>query len=249
MMVQRYLCSPSLGQARLALVLSGLVIFAQFLLFLLIGVGLYVLAELGILVVPSGTRDDAVFGQFIVTFLPHGVIGLVVAAVLAAAMSTLSSSLNSSATAFVVDFYRPLRPGQGEGHYLRVSKLMTAFFGLVQVGVALFTHAAGSDRSIVGQVLTVAGITTGLVLGLFLLGRLPWRVGSRSALVGLLAGFAAVCLVWRPWLPRGELLAWPWYAPVGALTTVAVALLLDLGRHSGGSPGDGGAEPGVGTPR
>src|SRR5262249_22561002 len=103
MMVQRYLCGRSLGEARLALVASGVVVLVQFLLFLFIGVGLYVLHQAGVLDLPADTPSDGVFGWFIVHFLPLGFRGLVVAAVLAAAMSTLSASLNSSATAFVVD--------------------------------------------------------------------------------------------------------------------------------------------------
>src|SRR5204863_2869789 len=129
-MVQRYLCSRSLGQARLALVLSGVVVLLQFVLFLLIGVGLYGLHREGLLAWSQGDPTDRVFGAFIVERLPAGMVGLVVAAVLAAAMSTLSSSLNSSASAFVADFYRPLRPGRTEREYLRLSKLMTLFWGL-----------------------------------------------------------------------------------------------------------------------
>src|SRR5262249_583674 len=160
----------SLGQARVALVLSGLVVLLQFLLFLSIGAGLYVLHQQGTLRLPEGTKDDEVFGVFIVHFLPHGVIGLVIAAVLAASMSTLSSSLNRSARAFVSDFYRPLRPSQGEGHYLAVSRGMTLFWGLTRIGVALAAFHLLSDEGVITQVLTVAGFTTGTILGLFLLG-------------------------------------------------------------------------------
>lgn len=257
MMVQRYLCARGLGEARLALVLSGVVVLLQFTLFLLIGVGLWALNRYEVLHFPADIRSDAVFGRFIVESLPVGFRGLVVAAVLAAAMSTLSASLNSSATAFVVDFYRPLRPGKGEGHYLSVSKGMTLFWGLVQVGVALTTQAVGSQRSVVDQVLSVAGFTTGMVLGLFALGSMRRPVRSGAALVGLVVGFLTVTAVWLPSVERRKLpdgrtlpawlwslwgeaplpwplstwaeypLAWPWYALIGTLTTVAAALLAD----------------------
>src|SRR5437899_5226094 len=172
MMVQRYFCSRSLGQARLALVASGIVVLAQFLLFLLIGVGLYVLFRQGVLRLPTDMKDDAVFGYFIVRFLPSGIVGLLIAAVLAASMSSLSSSLNSSASAFTSDFYRPLRPGRGEGHYLLVSRLMTTVWGLTRIVVALLAISLMSDRNVITQVLRVAGFTTDLNLGLFLLGSL-----------------------------------------------------------------------------
>src|SRR5262249_39920073 len=240
LMVQRYLCAKSLSQARLALVLSGFVIFVQFLLFLSVGVGMYLLREAGQFSEAYGAAsNDEGVGLFIVKRLPHGVVGILVAAVLAAAMSTLSSSLNSSANAFVTDFYRPLRPNHSEKWYVGLSRVMTAAWGIAQMGVAYTAHRLGSDESIVKRVLAVAGVTMGLLLGLFILGSLRTRVRSSAALVGLVCGFLAVFLVWLPstgvtkelsWVPTRyskPVLSWPWFAPLGAGTTVIVALLLN----------------------
>jgi SSS family transporter len=224
MMVQRYLCSRSLGEARAALVLSGFTVLLQFVLFLLIGVGLYVLKQTGGMSPPDDMRNDEMFGYFIVHRLPIGLVGLVIAAVLAAAMSTLSGSLNSSASATVTDFYRPLRPGHSEGHYLLVSRGLTVFWGLAQIGVGLVAVRFQEQRSVVNDVLAVAGFTTGMVLGLFVLGRWRRPVDSWAALTGLVVGFFSVFAVWLA--PRfGYIsLAWPWYAPIGTSVTVAVAL-------------------------
>jgi Na+/proline symporter len=239
LMVQRYLCAKSLFQARLALVLSGFVIFVQFLLFLAVGIGMFLLVRGGLFPQAEGARNDEVFGLFIVTQLPTGVVGILVAAVLAAAMSTLSSSLNSSANAVVTDFYRPLRPHHPEKWYVFLSRIMTALWGVAQMAVAFIAYQLGGDKSVVEKVLAVAGFTTGLLLGLFILGSLRRRVRSSAALAGLVCGFVAVCAVWLPssgltanleWLPlwyRQTLLAWPWFAPLGAGTTVLVALVLD----------------------
>ena len=243
MMVQRYLCSRSLGEARLALIASGFVVLLQFLLFLLIGAGLYVLWWQGTLGLPEGTRNDAVFGFFIVHFLPTGVVGLLIAAVLAASMASLASSLNSGAGAFVTDFYRPLRPGLGEDHYLRVSRLMTSFWGVTRIGVALLAEPLLGDSSVVNEVLRIAGVTAGILLGLFLLGSLRRPVGSGAALAGLVVGFLTVLTVWLT-----TPLAWPWYAPVGTLVTVGVALLLDRLGILHGPPADGGKKPGLHLP-
>jgi Na+/proline symporter len=158
--------------------------------------------------------------------LPAGVVGLVIAAVLAAAMSTLSSSLNSSATAFVARLLPSLRPDRSEADYLRVSRGMTLFWGVAQMGVALTALYIDSRQSVVDQVLRVASLTTGIVLGLFLLGSLPRRVSSTAALAGMAIGLLVVLGVWLPEAWGRPLLAWPWYAPVGAFTTVAAALLL-----------------------
>jgi SSS family transporter len=245
-MVQRYLCSRTLGQARLALVASGVVVFVQFLLFLLIGVGLYVLYTNGGLPLREGTRNDEVFGIFIVRYLPTGVIGLVIAAVLAAAMSTLSSSLNSSANAAVNDFCKPLLPGRSESTYLNWSRGFTIFWGLAQIGVAFAALVVSSERSIVDQVLSVAGFTTGMVLGLFILGSL-WRpVDSRAALIGLVVGFGAVFTLWLPTNWDAAIVAWPWYAPVGSLTTVFVGLASNYLFFRHGPSDHRSAEPGVG---
>lgn len=240
MMVQRYLCSRSLREARLALILSGVVVLAQFLLFLLIGVGLYVLFHQGLLDLPQEIKDDEVFGYFIVHVLPTGVVGLLIAAVLAASMSSLSSSLNSSASAFTSDFYRPLLPGQSEAHYLLVSRLMTTVWGLTRILVALLAVRLMTNRNVITEVLRVAGFTTGMILGLFLLGSLRRPVRSGAALAGLVVGFVAVLLVWA-----GSSLAWPWYAVIGTATTVAVALLVDLLGTRNGSLTNGGPQPGL----
>ncbi|MEZ6121429.1 MAG: sodium/solute symporter [Pirellulaceae bacterium] len=109
MMVQRYLCARNQRDAGWALVLSGFTVLLQFLLFLLIGIGLAAFYAHH----PEITfkKNDRVFASFIVTQLPAnvGIIGIVLAAVFSAAMSTLSSSLNSSASALVNDWFRTNR--------------------------------------------------------------------------------------------------------------------------------------------
>jgi solute:Na+ symporter, SSS family len=226
-MVQRYLCARSLGSARWALGLSGVVIVLQFTLFLLIGLGLAALTAHGAFAVPEGTRNDEMFGRFIVTELPHGLVGIVTAAVLASAMASFSSSLNSAASAFVADFYRPLRPNHSERFYLRLSKAMTSVWGVAKISVALVCVPLFTDRSIVNQVLAIAAVTTGLILGLFALGSLKRPVHSTAALVGMLAGFAVTGTLWVYWVIDKPIVAWPWLAPAGTIMTVGIGLLTD----------------------
>ena len=117
LMVQRMLAARNLRESRLALLSSGVVIFLQFTLFLLIGVGLFVFygsrgapsiahSALGGI---TNLSPDRIFPTFIVQQMPHGIAGLLVAAILAAAMSNLSAALNSLASTTVIDFYVPLR--------------------------------------------------------------------------------------------------------------------------------------------
>jgi SSS family transporter len=234
LMVQRYLCAKSLRHARLALASSGFVILVQFLLFLAVGVGMYLLAQAGLFPdAAKAERNDQVFPLFIINELPTGVVGVLIAAVLAAAMSTLSSSLNSSANALVTDFYRPLRPHHPEGWYVFLSRVMTAVWGVAQMVVAYGAYQSGSTESVVNRVLAVAGATFGLVLGLFVLGSLRKPVGSRAALVGLVCGAAAVVSVWLPTAFGSQVLAWPWFAPVGTSTTVLVAIAVGQFARNG----------------
>jgi SSS family transporter len=226
-MVQRYLCARSLGSARLALSLSGVLVTLQFLLFLLIGIGLAALTAHGAFDVPVGTRNDEVFGRFIVRELPAGLVGLVTAAVLASAMASFSSSLNSAASAIVADFYRPLRPNHSERFYLKLSKAMTSVVGIAKISVALVCVPLLLNRSIVNQVLAIAAVTTGLILGLFALGSLRRPVRSSAALAGMLAGFALSGSLWLCWAMDRPIVAWPWLAPIGTLATVGVARLVD----------------------
>ena len=215
MMVQRYLSARSQRQAAGALVASGFVIFAQFALFLFIGASLWVFY--GMYPPDASLRPDQRFTYFIVHYLPTGVLGLVVAAIFSAAMGTLAGSLNASASTFVNDLYRPLTKSADERHLLRVSRGVTVAWGLVLMGVAL--AATGMKSTVVENALAIASFTTGIVLGLFLLGILTRRVGQASALTGMVAGVSAVS-----YAKFGTSLAWPWYALVGSSTVYAVGL-------------------------
>ena len=114
-------------------------------------------------------------------------MGLVVAAIFAAAMSTLSSSLNSSSAATVADFYIPMTGrSRSDGHYLAVSRGLTAVWGAVQIAVAL--AAIELSGRVVDEVLGITSFTNGVILGVFLLGTLTRSVRQRAAFVGVGTG-------------------------------------------------------------
>jgi solute:Na+ symporter, SSS family len=222
LMVQRYLCSSSPRQARVALLSSGVIVFAQFTLFLLIGVMLYVFysgpgaAETAGFMLDGRLQSDRIFPQFIVGHLPSGVVGLVIAAVFAAAMSTLSSSLNSSSATSMADFYMPMRKAS-DAHYLRVSKWLTAMWGVVQITVALV--ATQFSTRVVDEVLGIASFTNGIILGVFLLGTFAPAVRQRSAFAGIIAGTAVMLAV-----KILGLASWQWYVLIGSAVTFAVGV-------------------------
>ena len=128
----------------------------------------------------------------------------------------LNGIARKSAAAFLTDFYRPRVADRSEAHYFRVSRLMTAAFGVAQAAVALLAARLNDPQSIVEQVLAIAGLTTGLILGLFLLGSLRRVVSSTSAIVGLVVALIAVMAVGIPQAFGYRILAFPWFAPLGA---------------------------------
>lgn len=225
LMVQRYLCSSSAKQARVALLTSGAMVFVQFMLFLLIGAMLYVYytghatGEIANFMLNGKLQTDRIFPHFIVAHLPAGVVGLVIAAIFAAAMSTLSSSLNSSAATVIGDFYMPMTGGsKSDQHYLTVSRLLTAVWGIVQITVAIVAIKLSSR--VVDEVLGIASFTNGVILGVFFLGTFTKRVGQTAAFAGIIAG-AALML----WVKLETGVSWQWYVLIGSVTTFVVGLL------------------------
>ena len=137
-MVQRMLAARSLRESQLALLSSGVVIFVQFTLFLLIGAGLFVFYGQHPAVFAS---TDRIFPTFIVREMPVGIAGLLVAAILAAAMSNLSAALNSLSSTTVVDFYMRLRPNADDRERGIISKSSTVLWALVLFAIAVYSCA------------------------------------------------------------------------------------------------------------
>jgi SSS family transporter len=234
--VQRLLTARSQRSAAIALIASGLVVCAQFALFLFIGAGLAAFFAASAADAEAIHSGDRAFAYFIVHYLPTGLVGLTLAAVFAAAMSTLSGSLNSSATALVSDFIIPLRRSPlSETAQLRISRIITALFGVLQIGIALATYWRGADELIVNRVLKIAAFTSGPTLGLYLLGVLAPRVRELAALGGFALGLVLLSYLefstWPEWPVeslrwRWQTIYWPWYAAIGSIFTFLVGWLL-----------------------
>jgi len=217
LLVQRLLTCRNQRESRLALIVSGFVVFLQFTLFLTIGMMLH--AYYATHPLPPMASNDEIFPAFIVRSLPHGIAGLVIAAIFAAAMSNLSGSLNSLASTTVLDFYKPLAGAEvDDATLLALSRWLTAAWGVVLIVVAIMARGWGSVFT-VG--LTIASIVYGPMLGAFLLG-----VTTRSAnQVGVMAGIGVslvAMIAVRVFTP----LAWTWYVLVGAVCCVAVGLVV-----------------------
>ncbi|MBK7928364.1 MAG: sodium:solute symporter [Bryobacterales bacterium] len=171
----------------------------------------------------TGATNDTnfIFLTFVTTYLPAGVVGLIMAAIFAAAMSTISAEVNSLATVTVIDVYkRHFRGNATDHHYLWASRLFTAMWGTYAVFAAGFGRSLGS---LVEAVNMVGSFFYGSLLGAFILAFYAPRVGAHAAFLAILAGEAAVVTVHLTWK-----VAFLWYNVIGAVAVVAAGLLLSV---------------------
>jgi solute:Na+ symporter, SSS family len=212
LIVQRLLAARNQRQSVLALLSSGVAVFFQFALFLFVGVMLFAYYR-----VPSSTfgRADRIYPTFIVTRMPHGISGLLIAAVLAAAMSNLSAALNSLSSSSLVDFYLRFRPQVSEAARLRLARLATVGWALVLFGLAVLAlHRVGR---VVEVGLQIASVAYGALLGVFLLGVLTRRANQPGSLVGMICGLAMELYLWG-W----SHVAFTWWVAIGTCVTFGV---------------------------
>jgi SSS family solute:Na+ symporter len=180
-MVQRYLAMKTDKQARRGFVLGTVLTIPVWLYFAFVGTALYVFYKNFPAPELVGVEPEEVFPHFVLTQIPAGVAGFVMAGMLAAAMSTLDSSINASAATVTTDFYRRFRPSAGdEQHYLSVGRWFSLFFAAMMVAVALYIDHARTETLMDFQTTAYSVVSAGL-LSLFLLGFLTVRVGSTVA--------------------------------------------------------------------
>jgi solute:Na+ symporter, SSS family len=221
LMVQRLLAARNQRDSQTALLSSGLIILAQFTLFLTVGAALWAFYR----AYPPGTafaKTDYIFPTFIVDHMPRGVCGLLIAAILAAAMSNLSAALNSLSSTSMVDFYLRARPETSDQQRLRLSRVATIFWGIVLFALALASRYGGS---VLEKGLSIASVAYGGLLGVFLLGLLTRRASEKGAIIGMLCGLALNVYIWI-WAPTQ--IAWTWYVTLGSITTFVVGYLASL---------------------
>ena len=227
--VQRYLTARTDRDAARSVWLGTLLYIPVSAAFFFIGTGLFAFYRARPDRLPSSldalAKPDAVFPHFISAELPVGLTGLVIAALCAASMDT---NLNYCATLFLRDFYqRYLRPAPGEAESVWVLRLATLGIGAASTVAALAMLRVRTALDVWWQ---LAGIFSGGMLGLFLLGALSRRAGSRAALAGIIAGVATI--FWMTFSPGWTMLpAWarsPFHSLLVLVIGTAVVLLVGL---------------------
>jgi solute:Na+ symporter, SSS family len=218
LIVQRLLAARSQKQSVTALLSSGVAILFQFGLFLMVGVMLWAYYR-----VPSANfgRADRIYPTFIVSRMPHGISGLLIAAILAAAMSNLSAALNSLSSSSIMDFYLRWWPQANDRKQMRLSRLSTVAWALLLFGLAVLSlHKVGR---VIEVGLQIASVAYGALLGVFMLGVLTRRTNQRSAMVGMLLGFGVELYLWQ-WTH----VPWTWWVMIGTVVTFGVGLLFSF---------------------
>jgi solute:Na+ symporter, SSS family len=231
LMVQRLLSARNQRDSQAALLGSGLVILAQFTLFLLVGAGLWVFYRAYPPATPFASLDR-VFPTFIVDHMPHGISGLLIAAILAAAMSNLSAALNALSSTTMIDFYLRFRPQTSESARFALSRGATILWGLVLFGLALLSR---QSRTVLETGLGIASVAYGGLLGVFMLGLLTKRATQAGSIAGMLCGLALNIYIWE-WTR----IPWTWYVTIGACTTFVVGYLASMAMGNRAALSDNG---------
>ena len=218
LIVQRLLSTDSLQSSKKALILSGVIVFFQFALFLGIGLLLYAHYQ------GASIDPNEVFPRFIVEHMPTGLSGLIIAGLFAAAMSTLAGSINSLSSSTVLDLYKPYRgKNSTDRSDIRFSRIVSIVWTAVLVISALFFMQ--TTRTVVELALSIASFTYGGLLGTFFLGVLFKTPQQRDAIMGFAAGLLVMVFIYLV-----TDIAWTWYTFVGSGITLTVGSLSSLLR-------------------
>ena len=213
--VQRYLSAKTDKSAIRASIMGILLTVPVWTIFMFIGTALFVFYQQNPL--PAGTEAAAVFPYYMMTQLPVGVVGFIVAALISAAICSLSADLNSLAAVGVEDYYKKIKPTASDENYLSVSKWLIVVSGCISVLIGSLYLYAGNE-GVLGVIFTIYAIFSGGIVGIFMLGIFSARANKQGVNIGII-----VCVL---------------FTAYAFLTSTEVGLeghkmrLLDLGRYN-----------------
>jgi solute:Na+ symporter, SSS family len=181
--VQRYLTAKTDKGAIRASMMGILLTVPIWTIFMLIGTSLFVYYKQQPL--PQGLRPEAVFPFFIKTKLPVGVVGLILSAMISAAICSLSADLNSLAAVGVEDYYKKAKPNRPDKHYLKASRVIVVFSGILTILIGIFYVNVGSE-GVLGIIFTLYAIFSGGIVGIFLLGLFSARANRQGITIAII---------------------------------------------------------------
>ena len=224
--IQRYLTTPDEKSAGRGILVNGVMSMFVSVAFYMIGTGLYTFynthpAELDI----TMQQPDAIFPFFMMSQMPAGVAGALIAAIFAATMSTISSNINSVATAFSIDFWKRFRPSTSDRKLVVVARWASVASGMVGLLLALFM-ATWEIQSFLDFFNEALGLLTSGLGGLFFIAVFMKRVKGYAALTGFVVGEAVVF-----WMSKNTDANFLLFGAIGMVVSIAVAWLLSLGSY------------------
>lgn len=181
--VQRYLSAKSDKSAIRASIMGILLTVPVWTIFMFIGTALFVFYQQNPL--PAGTEAAAVFPYYMMTQLPVGVVGFIVAALISAAICSLSADLNSLAAVGVEDYYKKIKPTASDENYLSVSKWLIVVSGCISVLIGSLYLYAGNE-GVLGVIFTIYAIFSGGIVGIFMLGIFSARANKQGVNIGII---------------------------------------------------------------
>jgi SSS family solute:Na+ symporter len=182
--VQRYLTAKSDRSAIRASLMGVFLLVPVWALFMFIGTALFVYYKQNPL--PAGMRADAIFPYFIVSKMPEGVVGLIIASLVSAGVCSLGADLNCLAAVGVQDYYKRFRPNSSDKQSLKVGKWIVFFAGIGSLLIATLYLSAG-EEGVLGIVFTLYAIFSGGIAGIFLLGLFCPRANRQGVTIGIIA--------------------------------------------------------------
>lgn len=228
--IQRYLTTPDEKSAGRGILVNGVMSVFVSVAFYMIGTGLYTFykthpAELDV----TMGQSDAIFPFFMMSQMPAGVAGALIAAIFAATMSTISSNINSVATAFSIDFWKRFRTSTSDSQLVSVARWASVVSGMVGLLLALFM-ATWDIQSFLDFFNEALGLLTSGLGGLFFIAVFMKRVKGYAALTGFITGEVAVFLM-SEYTDANFLL----FGAIGMVVSILTAWLLSIGSYLKGS--------------
>ena len=225
LLVQRVLTCKSVADGRKALLLSALIIFPLFVIFLLTGAMLWVYYQQFPLAIPipattaGVSKDDYIYPIFILTAVPPILKGFLIVAILSAAMSSVSSALAALASVSTMDVIQGLwRSERSEKDLLKFSRYSTLYWAAALIGVA---YASREVPFVLNAAFALTGLTSGAMLGGLLTALFTKKGSAAPVILGMATSLAVMIVV-----QLETNIAWPWFTLVGATITVLVAVLM-----------------------
>lgn len=221
--IQRYLTTKDEKSAGKGILMNGLMSVFISVIFYLIGTGLYTFfksqpEELNYAL----SNGDAIFPFFMMSQMPIGMAGLLIAAIFAATMSTIASNINSTATAFSMDIYKHWAPRASDKKILGIARWSSFIAGGVGTALAVMM-ATWNILSLLDYFNSILGLLSSGLGGLFIMGIFFDRIDARGALLGFISGTLAVFAL-SIYTPVSFLL----YGAIGIIVSVSIGLLFSL---------------------